>query len=369
MDKTKKILLLIDSLGAGGAQRQLVGLAVMLKQRGHDVIVATYHDNCFYVDTILDAGVPYVYLKSAHCSFKRIWVVARYIRRIKPDWVISYLETPSIVASIAHIFNKKFKLIVSERNTSQTVGKNEKLRFHLFKTADFIVPNAYAQEKFIVDNFPVLKAKTVTIANFVDTVFFHPKIHERSEVPEIVVAASIWSPKNTLGFLDAVKILKERGLKFHISWYGKANGNIGYFEECAQKAERLHISDCISLLDKTKKIREKYQDADYFILPSFYEGTPNVICEAMACGLPVACSNVCDNPIYVKPDVNGVLFDPKSPQNMAEVIAQLLTIGDKTYKLFSANSRKIAEEKLSKNKFIESYLTLIEDENHEMDKK
>lgn len=355
-----KVLLLIDSLGAGGAQRQLVGLAVMLKQRGYDVTVATYHDNRFYVDTILDEGVPYVYLKSAHSPCKRIWAVARYIRRIKPDWVISYLETPSIVASIAHIFNKKFKLLVSERNTSQSIGKNEKIRFRLFKTADYVVPNAYAQEKFIVDNFPALKAKTVTIANFVDTDFFYPVNHQRRDIPEIVVAASIWSPKNTLGFLDAVKILKERELKFHISWYGKANGNIDYFEECVQKAERLGISDCISLLDKTKAIREKYQDADYFVLPSFYEGTPNVICEAMACGLPIACSNVCDNPIYVKPNINGVLFDPNSPDNMADAIEKLLSLEDETYKLYRNNSRRIAEEKLSKAKFVESYIKLLE---------
>lgn len=356
-----KILLFIDSLGAGGAQRQLVGLAVMLKHRGYDVIVATYHDNRFYVDTILNAGVPYVYLKKANSPYKRIWAVAEYIRRIKPNLVIAYQETPSIVASIVHIFNKQFRLIVSERNTSQTVGVNESIRFCLFKTADYVVPNAYAQEKFIIDNFPALKKKIVTIANFVDTDFFYIVNHERRDIPEIVVAASIWNPKNTLGFLDAVKILKERELKFHISWYGRTDSNIDYFYECTQKVKRLGINDNISLLDKTMAIREKYQNADYFILPSFYEGTPNVICEAMACGLPVACSNVGDNPIYVKPEINGALFDPKSAESMADAIEKLLTIGDEMYKSYRENSRQIAETKFSMSKFIESYINLIEE--------
>ena len=44
----KRILLFIDSLGAGGAQRQLVGLAVMLKRRGYAVKVVTYYDHPFY---------------------------------------------------------------------------------------------------------------------------------------------------------------------------------------------------------------------------------------------------------------------------------------------------------------------------------
>lgn len=354
-----KILLLIDSLGAGGAQRQLVGLAVMLKQRGYDVIVATYHDNRFYVDTILDDGVPYVYLKEAHNACKRIWVVAKYIRKIKPNYVISYLETPSIVASIAHIFNHKFKLIVSERNTTQRIGRNEKIRFRLFRSADYVVPNAYAQENFIVNNFPKLKDKTITIANFVDTDCFYPIEHKRCEIPEIIIAASIWSPKNTLGFIDAVKKLKNMGLRFHISWYGKTASNIDYYNECMDKIKQLEVYDCIDLLEKTKQIKDRYQKADFFILPSFYEGTPNVICEAMACGLPVACSDVCDNPIYVKNGVNGLLFNPHSAESMATAIATLLTIDDKTYAEYCKNSRSMAEEKLSKKNFVESYIKLL----------
>ena len=44
----KKLLLFTDSLGAGGAQRQLVGLATLLQQRGYIVKVCTYHNLDFY---------------------------------------------------------------------------------------------------------------------------------------------------------------------------------------------------------------------------------------------------------------------------------------------------------------------------------
>ena len=159
----KKILCLIDSLGAGGAQRQLVGLATFLKKQGHDVIVACYHDNRFYVDSLLSDGVPYVYIKKAHSSTFRLWHVARYIRHVKPDVVISYLATPSICACVAKIFNRSFKLIVSERNTTQYTGRNEKIRFNLFRVADYIVPNAFSQEDYIKKQFPKLSKKVVTI--------------------------------------------------------------------------------------------------------------------------------------------------------------------------------------------------------------
>ena len=357
----KRILCLIDSLGPGGAQRQLVGLATFLKERGYDVIVATYHDNRFYVDQLLTAGVPYVYLKKAERSMTRIWHIARYIRKVKPDAVISYLETPSICTCVAKLFNHKFKLIVSERNTTQHTGRNEKIRFNLFRFADYVVPNAFAQEDYIKSTFPKLKNKVVTIPNFVDLDHFVPADRRsRRDIPEILIAATIWASKNTLGFIDAVAQLKEKGCKFHINWYGKDKTHLDYFAQCNEKIKHLGVDDCIELKEKTTKIKDAYQDANYFCLPSFYEGTPNVICEAMACGLPVACSDVCDNSKYVEEGVNGALFDPKDAEGTGNAIARLLSLSDADYNNYCRKSRQLAEEKLSKEKFVESYIKLIE---------
>ena len=64
----KRILCLIDSLGPGGAQRQLVGLAVFLKEQGYNVSVVCYDENSFYVDMLLSHDVQYVYLEKANKS-------------------------------------------------------------------------------------------------------------------------------------------------------------------------------------------------------------------------------------------------------------------------------------------------------------
>lgn len=356
----KKILLFIDSLGAGGAQRQMVGLAVLLKQRGYDVSVATYHDDRFYVDTLLDACVPYIYIKSAHDSKRRILAVARYIRKVRPEWVIAFLETPSIVASLAHICNRRFRLVVSERNTTQAIGWKEQIRFRLFRTADYVVSNAYAQTKFIKEHYPRLAGKALTVVNFVDTEYFHSVERSRREVPEIVVAASIWESKNTLGLIRAVRLMKDAGARFHVSWYGKVGSGTVYFSQCEQLIRELGVEDCILLLEKTKQIRDKYQQADYFVLPSFYEGTPNVICEAMACGLPIACSDVCDNTRYVHPGENGVLFDPRSDESIAEALLKLLGVSEDVWREYGLKSRMMAVDEFSKERFVESYIKLIE---------
>ena len=357
----KHILCLIDSLGAGGAQRQLVGLAVFLKEKGYEVSVAYYHDYGFYADHLLSNDIPYVYLNNAKKSAFRIWHIARYIRKTRPDVVISYLETPSVCACLAHIFNRRFKLIVSERNTTQRTSRNEEIRFNLFRFADHVVPNSYSQEDYIKKTFPFLSERVVTIPNFVDlTHFIPPSQRNRRNVPEIMIAASIWPSKNTFGFIDAVATLKSKGLRFHISWYGKDESHLDYFNQCLLKINQLCVADSLDLKEKTTSIKEKYQEADFFCLPSFYEGTPNVICEAMACGLPIACSNVCDNGRYVIEGENGFLFDPNNADNIAHAIKRMLMLDEIDYLNYCQRSRKRAEETLSAEKFVNSYIKLIE---------
>ena len=85
-----------------------------------------------------------------------------------------------------------------------------------------------------------------------------------------------------------------------------------------------------------------------------------MICEAMASGLPVACSNVCDNGRYVEDGVNGFLFNPKVPDSIAESIEKLIGLDVDRYNTFCRMSRQYAEERFSYNTFVNSYIKLIE---------
>ena len=356
----KKIVLFTDCLGAGGAQRQLVGLAIMLKEKDYNVTVATYHNIDFYKKQLDDAGVRNLVIPSASNTKKRIWAVRTFLKKERPDWVVAYLETPSLLACIAKVTGCKFRLIVSERNTTQAVGMNERVRFFLYRWADAIVPNSYAQENYLTSHYPWMQKKLKTITNFVDLDYFSFIERKKRKVPEIVIAATIWSSKNTLGFIEAVKKLVDRNSRFHVSWYGKSNIDMDYYNESLQKIQEYGIQDYIELKDKTKQIKNVYHNADLFCLPSFYEGTPNVICEAISTGLPVACSDVCDNYIYVKPGCNGVLFDPNNPNDMANKISQLLYISSLEFEKYQKNSRQIALGKLSKDVFVDAYVKIIE---------
>ena len=354
-----KIILFTDCLGAGGAQRQLIGLAIMLKEKGYDVKVATYYDIDFYKHDLDDANVSNELIPGADNTKKRILAVRRYFKKEAPDTVIAYQETPSLVASFAKFLGCKFNLIVSERNTTQVIGNNERVRFFLYRWADHIVPNSYSQEKFLKERYPWMAKKLRTITNFVDLEHFNYVERVKREVPEIVVAASIWASKNTIGLIEALRMIKDKGLRFHVSWYGKSELNIDYFNKCNKLIKEYALDDYIELREKTNQIRDVYHTADFFCLPSFHEGTPNVLCEAISTGLPVICSDVCDNSKYVHEAENGYLFDPKSKDSIVKAFEMLLALDGNLYSQFSKESRQIAENTLTKDVFFEKYSKLL----------
>jgi len=332
----------------------------MLNERGYDVKVSTYYDIDFYKKQLDDANVPNELIPGAGNTKRRILAVRSYFRKEKPDWVIAYQETPSLVACAAKVLGCSYRLIVSERNTTQVEGMNERVRFFLYHWADMIVPNSYSQEKYLAEHHPWMKEKLTTITNFVDLEYFSYVKRQKRNIPEIVVAASIWRSKNTLGFIDALKLVVEKGYNFHVSWYGKSELNIDYFNQCQRKIEELGLCDFIELKEKTKEICEVYHNSSFLCLPSFYEGTPNVICEAISTGLPVICSNVCDNQRYVKDNVNGFLFAPNCIEEMASSLIIALCLPASKYLEFQDCCRNIAVNNLSTEKFVNSYLEILQ---------
>ena len=94
-----KILLFTDSLGAGGAQRQLTGLAVMLNQLNYDVVVLTYHSPDFYKSYLDENGVKNIIVGDNCGVLKRVNAIRKFLRFENPQWVIAYQEIPSLIAS------------------------------------------------------------------------------------------------------------------------------------------------------------------------------------------------------------------------------------------------------------------------------
>lgn len=353
-----KIICFTDNLSSGGAQRQMVGLACMLKERGYDVSVVLYYDTPFYKPLLDDAGIESTVVKNSN-YIGRIWAMYTYFRKNKGATIISYQETPSLIACLLRPFIRCHKLIVSERNTTQNISKKDKLRFWLYRFADWIVPNSHSQADFICNKYPKLKAKVRTITNFVDTEYFRPATkqdYSNTRTNTVVVVGSHKPQKNFHRFVDAIKILQGKEVSIRIKWYGIFPE---YIDEFRKYVSETGLDKEVEVYGPTQNIREVYQSADFFCLPSLFEGFPNVLCEAISTGLPIACSNVCDNPYILKEVGVGLLFNPLNVEDMADKLQQLVGMSDEEWQNVSTTSRCVAENIFSKKSFVEKYSKLI----------
>lgn len=362
----KKILCIIDTFKiGGGAQTQLAGLAVMLKKHGYDVTAVSYHNVApeqSFEPYLTQNGIDYICLKDANNMYQKFRGVKQTIDSIKPDTVIAYLDGPTAICSILKMLGGRFRLIVSERNVTQQLNIKEFVKFQLYRFADRVVPNAFSQESFIKNRFSFLANKVQTISNFVDTNRFQSSSVENvkpQKTLSMLVVARVNPQKNVLRFIDTIDILRRKGLDFHISWFGQKSED--YYQQCISKIDSLGVGSYITFHAATKDINKIYSDSRYdvFCLPSLFEGCPNTVAEAMSSGLPILCSNVCDNAIYVENEINGFCFNPHDSINIAETIINFANLDNDRRLQMREQSRQRAVALFSEDSFLKKYLDIL----------
>lgn len=366
MTDKKRILLVIDLLNAGGAQRQLVGLAKLLKEAGHTPKVVYYIEHPFYKQFLDDIGVQSELLMPlAKTEDKRglsfyMQVKKRLrsvIKTFKPDTIIAYLELPCILTVLAKPKRMKCRVIVSERSTTQHINFIERVKFYCYRKADVIVPNSHSQERFISSHYPKLSMKVVTITNFVNTDVFKPTSKPIvNNIPVILTVGRLTPEKNILTYFRVLMRLKNDGIAFRALWYGGMYNS--YSDQCVEAVKTMGLEDVFEFKQPIRDIVSAYQTADMLCLPSLYEGFPNVICEAMSCGLPVVASDVCDNPDIVSSEC-GLLFNPREEEDMYNKLEAMFTKPREEILVMKEASRQRAITMFSAERFLEEYEKIL----------
>lgn len=357
-----KILCFIDSLGSGGAQRQMVELAKSFKEKDHEVHFLTYHDINFFKPELDAVNIPVKTIVEPN-YLKRIVKISKAIRTEKPDAVLSFLEGANFMATLAGFPKRKWKLVVGERSANPAVLQQKKLRFyrkaHFF--ADYIVGNSQKNIDLVKRLIPKIKnSKLKVIYNSVAI----PKLDSLkspSNIKTVVVIAASYRPvKNLDGLIEAVQMLPgEYRDKLRIDWYGNISMNPAYFQEKYEKIKHLNLQDILILNEQTNEIEKKYETADFIGLFSHYEGFPNTICEAMAMAKPVIVSRVSDVPLFIKENENGFLCESKFPQSIKDAFINAVDSTAEQRKIMGQRNYEIAKLRFDKEKIVEQYLRLL----------
>lgn len=319
-----KIILLADSLGFGGAQRQIANLAVCLKEKGYDVTFLRYRKDDFYRPLLEKAGIEPLLVEHKNAVL-RMLRIRKTLRALAPDLVISFMTAPNLYACMAKMGSRKFKVIISERVANEAAFQNKKLKpVHaiLAKYADAIISNSKCATELWRTYYPKTADKLGTIYNIIDV---PPQTTNMSTDGKcrLLVAARYEKEKNLDGLLRAVILLseEEKG-KLEIHWYGKSN--IAGAAESVLESGRTFVKEngldaCVFLHPATDQIYPIMAETDFVSVLSHREGLPNAIIEGMTLKKPVVMSRVSDYDVLVNEE-NGFLCDPNSPEDIAAAL-------------------------------------------------
>ena len=149
-----------------------------------------------------------------------------------------------------------------------------------------------------------------------------------SQAPLILSVGRLVEKKGFPDLIEACAELRRAGRPFRCAIYGE--GPLA--GALQQQIDRLGLADAVRLAGacSQQELIPVLQHADLFALASFVtddgdrDGIPNVLVEAMACGLPVVSTTVAGIPELVKPGQNGLLVAPRDVAGLAAALAELL---------------------------------------------
>lgn len=360
-----KICCFIDSLGSGGAQRQIVNLCVGLKSRGHKVTLLTYHPEDFFKKKLTDNHIE-ISTIAANNPLGLIRGVRKQFKAENPDAIVAFLTSPSLIACLASAFPHKWKLITGERNSKEEIfeGKKGKVVKWAERFSDWKVANSEVGRAMWVKYCPQYSAKISTIYNpvIIDSISVEEKRQE-DDKRHIVVAASYQYTKNPVNVAKAVSLLSEQErTQLVIDWFGRVeviSGDKRAFEETQRIIEENKLQDVLVLHEETKEIYAEMRKADAIGLFSFVEGLPNAICEGMMLGKPVIMTPVSD---YEKlcTKSNGILCKSPSAEDIRDALVKLIHLEESEIGVLGGESKRIAETLFDYAENIKSWEKLLE---------
>jgi glycosyltransferase involved in cell wall biosynthesis len=168
----------------------------------------------------------------------------------------------------------------------------------------------------------------------------------------ILFLARIEKAKGIYEAIETFRIVKSnnRGkqIKLFIAGSGKELNNVRLY------VDSLDLNEDIIFLGHVDGDNKKvcFSDADVYLFPSYTEGMPNSVLEAMAFGLPIITRDVGAIPDIIQAGINGFYTDSKDPNVFAEMIQKLMDDDSLVERIFN-NNYKLARDKYITSKVVD----------------
>jgi glycosyltransferase involved in cell wall biosynthesis len=328
-------------LVVGSSLKDKGGIVTVMNNIGNSFIGKEFHLDM--VETYI-TGSKWARLKIFLKGFFHFWVK---LKKNKPNLVhihmsykgSFYRKSLFVLTSklfglptIVHVHGSSFKDFYS----SLSLPHKKYVNYILNKTDKLIVLSEEWKKFFsaiVEKNKLQVLYNGVKISNY--------QLNKTNQIPVCLFLGRLGKRKGTYDLIEAVKIIKNKGIKAKFLLAG--DGEIEKVKELIQTSYLSDYVETLGWISGEQKIK-LLEDSDLFVLPSYNEGLPMAILEAMDYGLPIISTPVGGIPEVVENGVNGFLVKPGDISKLADALEKLICNYELRVEMGMRNQKKIREQ-------------------------
>jgi glycosyltransferase involved in cell wall biosynthesis len=324
VDPTKlKVCFLAGTLGRGGAERQLVYMLRALKQGGVQSRVLCLTQGEFFEHEIKSLGVPVEYVGGSTSQLIRLLRIVRSLSRDPVNILQSVHFYTNLYAAFAARVVRARSIgairndLVSELKANGLAGWG-----HLHMPSHLLANSTIGQQRAVDRGIPQLRVDLLPNAVDSDVFVARQNDHGPDDAVRILFVGRLDKQKRPDLFIRVisrvVRQLPDRRVKAVIVGDGRMKTEVkDLIANVGLTAEQIEIAGA------RDNMSAFYQNADLLLLTSDWEGTPNVLLEAMACGVPVVSTRVGGVPEIVDTD-RGLVVNSGDEDALTEAVLKLV---------------------------------------------
>jgi len=370
---SKKILII------GGKAWSIINfrgsLIKKLVEKGYEVTAVSSEATKSELEKIKNIGASYIdiQLKSNTISILKDIVyflkLKRIIFKLNPNIIISYTMKPIVYSGLAIFFKKNinfFPLITGLGNIFNTKKINlYPIKIILILLCKIALRNAKIlifQNNDNLQYFKKLKIapktkKIIIEGSGVDIDYFNIEPFTNKNITFLLIARLL-KDKGIIEYIKAAKKIKSKikNINFNLIGPKDASNNRVDFDYIKKN----HNAKIINYLGFQKNVKPFIADSHVYVLPSYHEGLPRSVLEAMAMGRPIITTRVSGCKETVINNKNGFLIPCKNINILIEKMMWFIT-NKKKILIMGQKSRNLVEEKFSSKKIDNEFIKLLSD--------
>ncbi len=332
--RKKKILIIVSSVAAGGAQSLVLDYMSHLNSDKFEIFTISLRSGSMRDKFKAVGKNNYISLNlKRRFSFKTLSKISRFIRSNKIDIVHTHLIEADMYGFFIKLLCPGILLFSTRHgeNKFRTSIQWGLVNFLFSIVNKRIICVSKSLANFMKRHEFLPNRKIELIYNGINVEYFKKEDHynlrkkyESSEIEEILIGI-VGRLKKLKGhdylFRAISKLRDEKVINIKVLVIGEGK----HLSNLIHLRDKLNLQEKIRFLGYKKSIKEYYNIFDILCLPSYYEGLPLVLCEAMACETLVLCSNIPNNLEVVEHNMDGIVFKKGSVKDLALKIKETIT--------------------------------------------